>query len=195
MVLALAAGYFGSLANALAGEPYRFAEHVCRYLPAFLVFTVAPVVARSPLVLLVSAPSGVGVVVVLLALLAVVVASYLLYATPSLLVLRDTDLVSAARASAGFAADGGAYRSYAVGFAATVAVVSAVLSAITVSVPIVGLALGLPVGAVLGLAGNLATMRFVADIDPRTGAFSDDAETGPASDGSDSNRDERRDDA
>lgn len=167
----LSAGYFGSLANALAGESYRFVEHVRRYLPAFLVFTVAPVIALSPLVLLVGAPSGLGIVVMLFALVAIAVATYLLYATPYLLVLRETDLLSAARASYALAVDGGAYLSYAVGFVAAVVVVSPVLSAFVVSVPLVGLAVGLPLGAVLGLAGNLATMRFVADIDPHSEAF------------------------
>lgn len=171
---ALAAGYFGSLANALAGEPYRFAENVRRYLPAFLVFTVAPVLVLSPLVLLAGAPSGIGVAVIALALVAILVATYLLYATPYLLVLRETDLLTAARASYALAVDGGAYLSYALGFVAAVAVVSPVLSAITVSVPVVGLAVGIPVGAVLGLAGNLATMRFVADIDPESDGFDRD---------------------
>ncbi|QZY00288.1 hypothetical protein [Halobaculum rubrum] len=168
---ALSAGYFGSLANALAGEPYRFGGHVRRYLPAFLVFTVAPVIALSPLVLLVGASSGLGIVVMLFALVAIAVATYLLYATPYLLVLRETDLLSATRASYALAVDGGAYLSYAVGFVAAVVVVSPVISAFVVSVPLVGLAVGLPLGAVLGLAGNLATMRFVADVDPHSDAF------------------------
>lgn len=168
---ALSAGYFGSLADALADDPYRFAAHVRGYLPAFLVFSAAPVVLLSPLVLLAGTPSGLGVVVVGLALVGVAVATYLLYATPYLLVLRDTDLLSAVRASYALAVDGGPYLSYAVGFALAAGVVSTVISAFVVSVPVVGLVVGLPTGAVLGLAGNLATMRFVADIDPHTDAF------------------------
>ncbi|MFC6787426.1 hypothetical protein ACFQFH_16630 [Halobaculum halobium] len=168
---ALSAGYFGALANAPAGEPYRFAANVRRYFAPFLAFSVAPVAALSPLILLSGAPAGVGIAVLVLVVPVVVVAAYLFYATPYLLVLRDTDLVSALRASYALATEGGAYLSYAVGFVGAVAVVSPPLSAFVVSVPVIGLAVGVPVGAVLGLAGNLTTMRFVADIDPESAGF------------------------
>ncbi|MFC7136303.1 hypothetical protein [Halobaculum litoreum] len=75
---------------------------------------------------------------------------------------------------------GGAYLRYAVGFVAAVAVVSPLVTAVVVSVPVVGLVVGLPAGAVLGLAGNLATMRFVADADAETTAFEErSADDGP----------------
>jgi hypothetical protein len=92
--------------------------------------------------------------------------AYLFYATPYLVVLRGTGLLEAARASYELATDGGACRSYFLGFGPFVLLVSPIASAIVVNVPGPGLLFGLVAGAVLGLAGNVATVRFVADIDP-----------------------------
>ncbi|MFC7136302.1 hypothetical protein [Halobaculum litoreum] len=61
----LSAGYFGSVADALAGRRYRFVEHVRRHFRAFLVVTVAPVAVFAPAALLVAAAPASAPVVLL----------------------------------------------------------------------------------------------------------------------------------
>ena len=104
-------------------------------------------------------------------------AAYLFYGTPYLLVLRDTDLLDAARGSYSLATAGGPYLAYTAGFALFVLLVSPVATAVVVNVPAVGLPVGVLVGGVLGLAANFATMRFFADLDPASSvdrAWNDD---------------------
>ncbi len=168
---ALAAGYFGACRNALAGEPYAFAANVRRHLRPFLVLTAVPVLLLVPLALeavgvgSVAGPAGAALLVVLPALVAAVVLAYLLFATPYLVVLRDVGVLAAARRSYTFAVRGGPYLAYAAGFAGLVLVVSPVATVLVVNVPAVGLPAGIVGGGVLGLAANLATLRFVADLD------------------------------
>lgn len=107
-----------------------------------------------------------ALLVVLPALLAAVVLGYLFLATPHLVVLRDTGVLTAARRSYALAVRGGPYLAYAAGFAGFVLVVSPVATLLVVTRPVVGLPLGILAGGPVGLAANLATMRFVADVDP-----------------------------
>lgn len=172
---ALAAGYFGSIRNALDGRPYEFVANARRYFLPFLVLTVVPFALGLPFVLGVgavgSSGGGLGAPTALLFVLAFVlflVLAYLFYATPYLVVLREAGLLVAARQSYGFAAEGGPYLSYAVGYAVFVLLVSPLATGIVVNAPVVGLPLGIVVGAFLGLAANVATMRFVADLDPES---------------------------
>lgn len=166
---ALTAGYFGSIRNALDGDPYGFGRNSRRYFAPFLVLTGLPYLAVAPVALGVfgagSATGDVGgaaVPFLLLGLLVFVVAGYLFYATPYLLVLRDAGLVAAARQSYTLAVQGGPYAAYAVGFGLFVLVVSPFATVIVVNIPLVGVL----VGGYLGLGANVATMRFVADLDP-----------------------------
>lgn len=181
---ALTAGYFGACRNVLADEPYAFAAHVRRYGRPFVVLTAVPVLLFLPLALgtvgLGAATGSLGAAapVVLAALLAAVVLGYLFFATPYLVVLRDTGVLAAARRSSALAVQGGPYLAYAAGFAGFVLLVSPVATALVVNVPTVGLPVGVVAGGVLGLAANLATMRFVADLDPGSSL---DADRGDAS--------------
>lgn len=169
---ALAAGYFGSVRNALADEPYDFVGNVRRHFVPFLLLTALPALVLLPVALGavgVGAATGsvgsAGVALLVVALPAYVAVAYLFAATPYLIVLRDAGLVDAARASSALAVEGGPYLRYMVGFAAFVLVVSPLATAFVVNVPVVGLVAGVGGGGVLGLAANVTTMRFVAEID------------------------------
>lgn len=169
---ALAAGYFGGIRGALETGSPDFPAGVRGYFLPFLLFTAVPVALLLPLALV--ARSGdtralLPLVVVLLP--AVFVASYLFYATPYLVVLRETGLVAAARASLDLALDGGAYLRFALGYAVFVLVVSAAATAVVVNLGAVGVAVGAAAAAPLGLAANVATMRLVADVDPAAPAL------------------------
>ncbi|MFB6121868.1 MAG: hypothetical protein ABEJ78_00205 [Haloferacaceae archaeon] len=171
---ALTAGYFGSLAAVVRGEEYDFAASVAAYFRPFLVLALIPFLLLLPLALgVVGAGFGGGVpagalAVVLVAIPVVVALAYLFYATPYLVVLRDVGVVDAARGSYALALRGGPYLSYFLGFALFVLVVSPVATAVVVDVPLVGVPLGVVGGGALGLAANLTTMRFVADVDPES---------------------------
>jgi len=159
---AFAAGYFGSIGTLVTTDRYDFWENVRALFAPFLVLTALPVLVTLPLALVGAASPA----LLLLAFPVFLLLAYLFYATPYLVVLRGTGLLDAARASYELATDGGAYLSYFLGFGLFVLVVSPIASAIVVNVPGLGLLFGLVAGAVLGLAGNVATMRFVAEIDP-----------------------------
>jgi hypothetical protein len=170
---AVTAGYYGSLGNALDGAPYDFVGNSRRYLLPFLVLTALPFLFVLPLALGVLGDAGLtgrsgaaALALVVPAAVLVLVAAYLFYGTPYLLVLRDTGLLDAARASYSLATAGGPYLAYTAGFALFVLLVSPVATAIVVNVPLVGLPVGILAGGVLGLAANFATMRFFADLDP-----------------------------
>jgi len=167
---ALTAGYFGSVRNVLNGDPSQFVENSRRYFPPFLALTAIPYLAAVPAVLGTASATGTlggtAVLFVLPALLVFLVAGYLFYATPYLVVLRDTGLVAAARQSYALAVQGGPYASYAIGFALFVFAVSPFATLVVVNIPFVGVLVGVLAGGYLGLGANLATMRFVADLDP-----------------------------
>jgi hypothetical protein len=162
----LAAGYFGSIHDVLATGSYDFVANARRYFVPFLVYTLVPVLLLLPLVLL-GLGGGRALVPLVVVFIPVVIAvGYLFYATPYLVVLRETDIVTAARASYALALDGGPYLSFALGFAAFVLLGSLVVTAIVVNLGAVGILLGVVGMAPVGLAANVATMRFVGDIDP-----------------------------
>ncbi|WP_262175429.1 hypothetical protein [Haloarcula laminariae] len=186
---ALTAGYFGSIRNALDREPYQFVANSRRYFLPFLVLTALPYLVAVPAALgvfgLGSITGDIGVAalpVLLLGLVVSVVVSYLFYATPYLLVLRDTGLVAAARQSYTLAVQGGPYAAYAVGFALFVLVVSPFATAVVVNIPFLGALVGVLAGGYLGLGANVATMRFVADVDPGSSVTTNWAADPPDSD-------------
>ena len=168
----LAAGYFGSIRDALDTGSYDFAANVRRYFVPFLLYTAIPVLFFLPLVLVgTSGARGALLPLFVVLIPIIVVAMYLFYATPYLVILRETDLVTAARTSYGLALDGGPYFHYAVGFAAFVLLASVLATPVVANLGLVGIALGVVVMAPVGLAANVATMRFVAEIDPGSPSF------------------------
>jgi hypothetical protein len=196
---AVVAGYFGSLRNALDGEAYRFLGNCRQYLLPFLVLTAVPFLALAPIAAgvvglgaVTGGRAGLAVLVVGLAVVGFAVAGYLFYATPYLLVLRDGGLVDAARRSYALAVEGGPYLAYTLGFAGFVLVVSPFATGFVVNVPVVGLPVGILGGGVLGLAANLTTMRFVADLDSGSSVAAE-WETGDGGDHGNEGREAGRD--
>jgi len=168
----LSAGYFGAIAARLVGRDDDFAANARTHFVPFLAVTVLPYLFIAPFALGAVGAGGVGgggavlgVFVVLVPLM--LAAGYLFWATPYLIVLRETGLLAAARGSYKLAVDGGAYLAYTVGYAGLVLLVSAVATAVVVNVPAVGLPIGIVGGGLLGLVLNITTMRFVADVDPQ----------------------------
>lgn len=194
----LTAGYFGSLRDAIDGDSPRFRDNVRRYFRPVLLLTAVPFLAVLPLATgvlgvgsLTGSVGGGALLLVVPAVIGLLIAAYLLYATPYLVVLRDAGVIDAARRSYALATEGGPYAAYAAGFALFVALVSPVATGVVVNLPVVGLPVGILGGAYLGLAANFATMRFVADLDPevRIERRWDDGSGGESDDGS-----EHRDD-
>lgn len=170
---ALTAGYFGSIRSVLDDESYEFTNQCRQYFVPFLVLTIIPFLLFLPPALgIVGADVATGgfgagtIILLLVALFGFLIATYLFYATPYLIVLRNEGVVDAARQSYTLAIQGGPYFAYAAGFALFVLGVSPIATALVVNIPILGLPIGLVGGGILGLTANIATMRFVADVDP-----------------------------
>ncbi|WP_410767404.1 hypothetical protein [Haloferax sp. DFSO60] len=181
---ALSAGYFGSIRTHLETGEYDFLDNVRSYFGPFFVLAFVPFVLVLPLAL------GIGlnatglptnlVAVFAASLLLFLITVYLFYATPYLIVLRDTGIVAALRGSFALATQGGPYLSYFLAYGLFVLVVSPFATAFVVNVPGIGLLLGIVGGGLLGLALNITTMRFVADIDPESHAFDSWDESSPS---------------
>lgn len=169
----LSAGYFGTIAADLLDRHEGFVMSVLTYFVPFLVITVLPYVVLVPLALGLFGFGSLGgggamVGAVLLLIPAFIAAGYLFWATPYLIVLRRTGVVAAARGSYKLAVGGGAYLSYTIGYLALVFFASMIMTAVVVNVPAVGIPFGILIGGFLGLTLNITTMRFVADIDPKS---------------------------
>jgi|AntDeeMinimDraft_5_1070356.scaffolds.fasta_scaffold01642_7 hypothetical protein len=165
----LAAGYFGSISKIIRSDSYDFVSNVQRYFIPFLLYTVIPVAVLLPFILL-GFDGGRGILfsLVILFIPAYIFFAYLFYATPYLVVLHDTDLLSAARASYGLAVKGGPYFSFALGFLGFTLVTSLFATAIVVNLGFFGIILGVITAAPVGLAANITTMQFVDEIDPHS---------------------------
>jgi hypothetical protein len=135
----LAAGYFGSIANVITSDSYDFIANVRRYFVPFLLYTVIPVAFFVPFVLLGVGGQGILFSLIILLIPVYIFLAYLLYATPYLIVLHETDLLSAARASYGLAVKGGPYFSFALGFLGFTLVTSLFATAFVVNFGFFGL--------------------------------------------------------
>ncbi|MFD1586456.1 hypothetical protein ACFR9U_05645 [Halorientalis brevis] len=167
----LLAGYFGSLRDVLATDAFDFAANARTYFWEFLLYELVPLVLVGPLVLL-AMQGGLRAAGPLFVVLfpAIIVGSYLFFATPYLLVLHETGLVPAAKRSYALATAGGPYLGFALRFAALVLAVSAVVTVVVVNLGPLGIVLGTIGVAPVGVALNLATMEFVADLEERLSA-------------------------
>ena len=184
----LTAGYFGSIRNSLYGEPYAFVLNCKRHFIPFLIITSLPTLLLLPLAAGVIGTSavtggfgGTTFVILLVAIVGFLILGYLFYPVPYLIVLHQIGVVVAAQRSYALATQGGPYVAYTTGFALFVLGVSPIATALVVNVPVIGLAIGIIGGGVLGLAANMMTMRFIADIDfkSETGLDWDTTDTEP----------------
>jgi len=162
----LSAGYFGSLAEILGREAFDFLENAQTYFWQFLLYELVPVVIIAPL-LVVGMQGDLRTLapLIFVAVLAFLVGAYFFFATPYLVVLDERGLVPAAKRSYRFARQGGQYFEYALHYAGFVFLLSVLVTAVVVNLGPLGVLLGIVGVAPLGLALNLATMRFVAELD------------------------------
>lgn len=157
---ALVAGLVGSVHEILETGEYDFAQNAKRYFVRVLLFEVL-------VWTLVLATFAVGVAaspLLLLAIPAFFVLSYLFYATPYLLVVADLNLGDALARSYEWAVAGGSYLSFAFGFLLFAAAVSIVATAVVVNLGAVGILVGTVVSAPVALALTFATTEFVVDM-------------------------------
>lgn len=167
----LTAGYFGSIRAHIETGEYDFLANVRAYFVPFFFLTTIPFVAFLPMLTgaLAVGSLGDGAAILFVPLIVIFLAVvYLFYATPYLIVLRDTSLLDALRSSYALAVQRGPYLSYFLGFGLFVLVISPFATAFVVNVPVIGLVVGIVGGGLLGLILNVTTMRFVADIDPQS---------------------------
>jgi hypothetical protein len=167
----LAAGYLGSLRQVLDTGSYDFGAAVRRYTVPIATYQLTATLFSTAL-------AGVGLLVgsrltalVLLALPMFLLLAYLFYPVPYLVVLRERGLVDAIRGSLGLATSGGPYLMYTLGFVAFSALVSLVGTAVVANLGPVGIVAGAVAAAPLGLALNITTLRFLADIDDASPTF------------------------
>ncbi|MFB6087362.1 MAG: hypothetical protein ABEJ85_02480 [Haloarculaceae archaeon] len=158
---ALEAGFLGALSNRIDGRPAAFPAGVRRFtlrmvgvqlLRSALVFAVLPLFVVPPL-----------------ALLAILVLSYLVYGLPFVIVVHDADFVPALRRTIGHATDGGLYASYGFGHLLAGAVASVVLSTLTLTAGLPGILLGVvivAVPAVFVACAGLLVFRELGDGSP-----------------------------
>ena len=167
----LTAGYLGSLRQLLATGSYDFGTGVRRYTVPLVTYQL--VVTLSGLAL-----AGLGLLVgpgllvlVLVTIPLFLVLTYVFYSVPYLVVLRERGLVDAVRGSVDLATGGGPYVAYTLGFMGFSALVSLVGTAVVTNLGVVGIVIGAIAAAPVGLALNLATLRFLADIDDASPTF------------------------
>ncbi|WP_336360845.1 hypothetical protein [Haladaptatus sp. ZSTT2] len=187
---ALTAGYFGSLADALETGAYDFFANVRRYFVQFLVYTLLPMVLIAPLLVFDGQPLSSSLTLFFVLFIPIFFAlTYLFYATPYLVVLRETDIISAAKGAYGLALDGGAFWRYTLGFVALSLLASAFISAFVVNLGLGGIIFGVLILSPVGLGLNFATMHLIADIDPHSPSYGswDAADAGARSKSADTN--------
>jgi hypothetical protein len=161
----LAAGYLGSIAEVTETGTYDFWASVKRFFVPVLGYIAIVFLLGSGAVLLalLGGPDGAALLVVLL-FPAVLLFSYLFYATPYLIVLRDAGLVEALRGSYAYAIAGGSYAAFGIKYLVAGLLLSVVGTAF-INLGTVGVVVGAALAAPVGLLFNVAVMDFVRDLE------------------------------
>lgn len=157
---ALVAGLVGSVHDLLRTGEYDFAANVRRYFAPVVVYEVVVHVAGLAAV-------AVGIAAFPLAFLllpAFIVASYLFYAAPYVLVVADCGVADALGRSYAWATDGGPYLAFGAGYLLFVTATSVVATAFVVNLGALGVVVGALASAPVALALTFATTEFVADL-------------------------------
>lgn len=165
---ALVAGLLGSVHEARRTGEYDFPANARRhFVPVLLYVALVHVLGFAAFPVVAAAPPLVVPLV-----LAVLVLSYLFYATPYLLVVAEPELGAALARSYEWATSGGPYLSYGAGYLLFAAAVSVVGTALVVNLGALGVLVGAVGSAPVALALTFATTEFVADLadaDPTAG--------------------------
>lgn len=164
----LLAGYLGSLRSILATGEYDPVAAARSYVVSMLAYLGAIFVVGLGAIVFGTAFGTASLVALIPVTL---VLGYLFYATPYLLVLRDQGLEDALRRSADLALAGGPFFRFTLGYAGLVLVLSPFATVFVVNLGIVGVLVGAVVGAPVGLALDVTTMRFVADLEDHEAGF------------------------
>ncbi|AHG05230.1 hypothetical protein HALDL1_07650 [Halobacterium sp. DL1] len=151
---AVVAGYLGGIRDAHRDRDPDFVAAVRDHWLSILGIRVVQFLLFGGLALSLLA-GGAGVLLVLGVPLLLVV-GYLLWAAPYLVVLRDTDALTALAESASLAVEGGDYPAFSAGYAVAVAVASVVVSPLVTSAGIVGVLVGAALVAYPSLVGTAA---------------------------------------
>lgn len=150
---AVVAGFLGGLRDAYRGRDPDFTGAVRdHWLPVLGVRVVQFVVFVGLGLTLVAGGPGLA----LLGFPVVLVLGYLLWGAPYLVVLRDSDALTALAESASVAAGGGRYLSFSLGYAVAVAAASVVLSPLVTGAGIAGVLVGAALLAYPALVASAA---------------------------------------
>ena len=168
----LGAGYLGSIYRTISTESpafddsveFDFVENVTRYGGRLLAYSALVYSLLLPFVYVTLVAPGTAVGVVLLGIPVGLLLWYLFFATPYLVVIADESLVGALGRSFDLATSGGAYVGYAARYFGFVLVVSLAVTTIAVNLHLVGVVIALIATAPLGVALNVATVDFLADL-------------------------------
>lgn len=150
---AVVAGFLGGIRDAYRGETPGFVAAATDHWLSVLGVRVAQFVVFAGLggAMLAGGPAG-----MVLALPVFFLLSYLLWGAPYLVVLRDSDAVTALVESATIAAAGGDYLLFTVGYALAVAVGSVVVSPLVSTAGVAGVVVGAALVAYPSLVGAAA---------------------------------------
>jgi hypothetical protein len=178
---ALGAGLVGSCHAVAATGEYDFLANVRRHLVPFLGYAAVTTLLSTGVALLVAGGvlvggGGASTALGPLAIPVLLLLGYLFWATPFLVVTRETGLVPAARASLALATDGGRHAAFSAGHLLVVAVASVPVTLVVANGGLVGVLLGAVGVAPVGLTLTLATVVFVADHDPASTSLWDGQE-------------------
>ena len=158
---AVVAGYLGGIRDAHRGRDPDFLAAVGDHWLSILGVRVFQFLVFVGLGLVLVA-GGVGAAL-LLGFPLLFVLGYLLWGAPYLVVLEDSDAVTALAESATLALDGGDYFAFSVAYAFAVAVVSILVSPLVTSAGVVGVLVGAVLVAYPSLVGSAAATIVVDD--------------------------------
>lgn len=148
------AGFLGGIRDAYRGEEHDFAAAAGAHWLSMLGVEVAQFVVFVGIGSL--AVAGGGFAAALVAFPALLVLGYLFWGAPYLVVLRDSDAVTAFAESAELASAGGRYLQFSVGYAVAVAAGSVIVSPLVSTTGVVGIVVGAALVAYPALVGSVA---------------------------------------
>ncbi|WP_254535796.1 hypothetical protein [Halomarina litorea] len=154
----LAAGYLGSLEQTFRTGRYDFVANARRYVVDLLVYAVLVALVGF---LVVAAALASGILGLLVGVPLFLLAGYLFYAAPFLVVTEDRSIGSALRRSYRLAVAGGEHLAFFVKYLVVGAVVSVPVSLLAYTAGVGGILLASAVAAPVGFAFSATTLAFL----------------------------------